>query len=112
MLLAVAGVRSPMVKVVSPISHREVESLNLDFEAKSEPWVTYDLSDGTVLKIRTLVTGIMRLEGEHDPVGNPLYNVSTQVVIRVVNSPKELRGTPTSAATLPGRASTGGPEIR
>src|SRR5881628_4240987 len=112
MLLAVAGVPSVMVKVVSPISHREVESLNLDFEAKSEPWVTYDLSDGTVLKIRTLVTGVMRMEGEHDPVGNPLYNVSTQIVIRVVNAPKELRGSPTGASTPPGRTSTGGPEIR
>jgi hypothetical protein len=101
-----------MVKVVSPISHREVEAANIDFEAKSEPWVTYDLSDGTVLKIRTLVTGVMRLEGEHDPAGNPLYNVSTQVVIRVVSSPKELRGSPTIATPLPGRTSTGGPEIR
>jgi len=112
MLLAVAGVPCAMVKVVSPISHREVEALNLDFEAKSEPWINYDLSDGTILKIRTLVTGVMRLEGEHDPAGNPLYNVSTQVVIRVVSSPKDLRGSPTSQTTLPGRASTGGPEVR
>ncbi len=101
-----------MVKIVSPVSHREVEAVNTDFEAKSEPWVTYDLSDGTVLKIRTLVTGIMRLEGEHDAGGNPVYTVSTQVVIRVVSAPKELRGPPTSPMTPPGRASAGGPEIR
>ena len=68
-----------MVKVVSPISHREVESLNLDFEAKSEPWVTYDLSDGTVLKIRTLVTGVMRLEGEHDPAGVAATGVTSRL---------------------------------
>jgi hypothetical protein len=55
----------------------------------------------------------MRLEGEHDPVGNPLYNVSTQIVIRVVNAPKDLRGSPTGATTPPpGRGYTGGPEIR
>jgi len=101
-----------MVKIVSPISHREVEAVNTDFEAKSEPWVTYDLSDGTSLKIRTLVTGILRLEGEHDVGGNPVYTVSTQVVIRVVSAPKDLRGTPTSPTTPPGRASAGGPEIR
>src|SRR5256712_13575739 len=112
MLLAVAGVACAMVKAVAPIAHREVEALNLDVEAKSEPWITYALSDGTILKIRTLVTGVMRLGGEHDPAGNPLYNVSTQIVIRVVNAPKELRGTPTGASTPPGRTSTGGPEIR
>src|SRR5439155_24605104 len=104
-LLAMAGMRSGMVKVVSPISHREVEAVNIDFDAKTEPWITVDLSDGTVLKIRTLVAGVMRMEGEPDPVGNPLYNVSTQIVIRVVNAPKELRVTPTGATTPPGRAS-------
>jgi len=104
-----------MVKVVSPLSHREVEAVNVDFEAKSEPWVMYELSDGSVLKVRTLVTGIMRLEGEHDAGGNPLYTVSTQVVIRVVSAPKEIRGPPTTPSSLPGpqgRATTGGPEIR
>ena len=104
--------RSAMAKVVSPISHREVEAVNIDFEAKAEPWVTVELSDGTTLKIRTLVTGVMRMEGEHDGVGNPLYNVSTQIVIRVVNAPKELRGAPTGATTPPGRGYTGGPEVR
>ena len=103
---------SAMVKVVSPISHREVDAVNIDFEAKSEPWVTYDLSDGTVLKVRTLVTGAMRLEGEHDPAGNPVYTVSTQVVIRVVSAPKDLRGPPTGPTAPPARPGGGGPEVR
>ena len=40
-----------MVKIVSPISQREVEAVNVDFEPKAEPWATYELSDGSVLKI-------------------------------------------------------------
>jgi len=102
-----------MVKIVSPISNREVEAVNVDFEPKAEPWATYELSDGSVLKMRSTVTGVVRLEGEHDLAGNPLYNVSNQVQIRVVSAPRELRGSPTIGGAPPARtALSGGPEVR
>ena len=102
-----------MVKIVSPISQREVDAVNVDFEPKSEPWATYELSDGSVVKVRSTVTGVVRLEGEHDGAGNPLYNISSQVQIRVVSAPKDLRGAPTFSGGPPGRmAVSGGPEVR
>jgi len=103
-----------MTKVVSPLSHREVEAIEVDFEADVEPWSTYKLSDGTTLKLRTTVTGVFRLEGEHDQMGNPLYNVSHTTLIRVINVPKNLKGPATSTGMGPGaqKTSTAGPEIR
>ena len=102
-----------MVRIVSPISNREVEAVNVDFEPKAEPWATYELSDGSILKVRSTVTGVVRLEGEHDAAGNPLYNVSSQVQIRVVNAPRELRGPPTFSGAPTGRTVvSGGPEVR
>ena len=100
-----------MAKVVSPLSHREVEAAEVDFEAVSEPWSSYHLSDGTTLKLRTIVNGVIRLEGEHDTMGNPLYSVSHNTVIRVVGVPKQLRGTPTVGGP-PAKTTTTGPEIR
>ena len=101
-----------MVKMVSP-SGREVEAVSVDFEAKSEPWSTIELEDGSVIKLRTIVTGIVRLEGEFDPTGAPVYSVTQNTILRVVKS--KLRGHPT---IVPGKGppmpTTGGPgpEVR
>lgn len=99
-----------MVKVVSPLSQREVEGTQVDFEGVAEPWATYKLSDGSTLKVRTVLTMVLRLESEYDGAGNPVYTVSSQTVVQV-NAPKSLRGTPTTT-TPPTGPKHGGPEIR
>lgn len=101
-----------MTKVVSPLSQREVEAVEVDFETESEPWSTYRLSDGTTLKLRTMVTGVFRFEGEHDQMGNPVYTVNHTTMIRVVGAPKHLKGTPSVTGTPTRTTATGGPEIR
>ena len=101
-----------MVKVVSPISNREVEVINVDFDAKAEPWATYELSDGTTLKVRATLAAVSRLEGEHEYAGNPVYNVSHAITTRVVSAPKELRGAPTGTGPQVGKTTTSGPEVR
>ncbi len=102
-----------MVKVVSPVSQREVEGSQMDFDSVAEPWASYKLSDGTTLKVRTIVTAVLRLEGEYDAAGNPIYTVSSQTVVQV-NAPKSLRGVPTipGGAGAPTVARRGGPEVR
>ncbi len=110
--LAESVIWKPMVRVVSPISNREVEAVTVDFDAKSEPWATYELSDGSVIKLRTTISGVFRLEGEYDQGGNPAYSVSSNTVIRVVSAPKGLRGQPTNVSAAPGKPATTGPEVR
>jgi hypothetical protein len=102
-----------MVKVVSPLSQREVEGTQVDFESTAEPWASYKLSDGSVLKVRTILTAILRLEGEYDAAGNPIYTVSSQTVVQV-NAPKNLRGTPSipGGPGMPTAPRRGGPEVR
>lgn len=100
-----------MVKIVSPVTQRQVDAEQVDFEAKAEPWTTHELADGTILRVRVILTGVMRIEGEYDQSGNPIYVVSSQTVIQA-NSPKRLRGTPTVGAMPPTKPSGSGPEIR
>ncbi len=100
-----------MVKIVSPVTQRQVDAEQVDFEAKAEPWATYELADGTVLKIRAILSAVMRIEGEYDQSGNPIYVVSSQNVVQA-NAPKKLRGTPTMGAMPPTKPSGAGPEVR
>src|SRR6266571_3981535 len=96
-----------MVKIISPVTQRQVEAEQIDFEAKAEPWSTYELTDGTTLKVRVILTGVLRIEGEYDQSGNPIYVVSSQTVIQA-NAPKKMRGTPTVGAHhRPGRPAAG-----
>src|SRR2546428_13300537 len=96
-----------MVKIISPVTQRQVEAEQIDFEAKAEPWSTYELTDGTTLKVRVNLTGVLRIEGEDDQSGNPIYVVSSQTVI-LANAPKKIRGTPTGGAVPPTQASWSG----
>src|SRR5438128_11951793 len=100
-----------MVKIISPVTQRQVEAEQIDFEAKAEPWSTYELTDGATLKGRLILTGVLRIEGEYDQSGNPIYVVSTQTVIQA-NAPKEMRGTRTVGAMPPTRPSAGRPAVR
>ncbi len=100
-----------MVKIVSPLSQRQAEAEQIDFEAKAEPWASYELADGTILKFRSILTSVMRIEGEYDQSGNPIYVISSQNVVQA-NAPKKLRGTPTVGAMPPTKPSGAGPEVR
>lgn len=58
----------------------------LDFEViDPEPWVKCRLPDGTVIKVRTIVTMIKRLPRKN-PDGTNMYAVSTNTVVRVAET--------------------------
>src|SRR2546430_6129918 len=63
------------------------------------------------LKKKMILTGVLRIEGEYDQSGNPIYVVSSQNVVQA-NAPKKIRGTPTVGAMPPTRPPGGGPEVR
>ena len=89
-----------MVKVQTP-SGRLVEAVQVDYEAVAEPWTTYTLSDGSVIKVRVTLKSVLRLEGEFDQGGNPVYYVGTDAAMRVVKS--KIHGEPTAAPVTKGK---------
>src|SRR5947209_19399050 len=99
-----------MVKIISPVTQRQVEAEQIDFEAKAEPWSTYELSDGTTLKVRGILTGVLRIEGEYDQSGNPIYVVSSQTMLQA-NEPKNNRGRPIGGAMSQTRPCGAGPTV-
>jgi len=62
----------------------------VDFEVVKEEWNEYKLKDGTTLKVKLILLGVVRTN-QYDPVGKPIYGVSSQNVIRVSNVPDELK---------------------
>jgi len=71
---------------------------DVDFQEKEmEHWNTYELSDGTILKVKLVLRGVKRLK-KYSPDGTPIYIINTQNVVRVLNVPESLKRKPSETA--------------
>ncbi len=71
-------------------SGEEVEADIIGFRAAGEHWNEYLLDDGTVFKIKLVVTEIARVKDRYDENGDPIYAaIHTQVT--AVDAPESLR---------------------
>lgn len=52
---------------------RKVQGAEVGFDTMREEWNEYALRDGSTIKVKTVLTSVVRLNGEHDPQGDPVY---------------------------------------
>jgi hypothetical protein len=69
---------------------REVEATEHLFRAAGEFWNDYLVDDGSVLRLKIVMTEVNRLEGEYDDDGQPVYAIKSVNAMRV-SAPKHLR---------------------
>jgi hypothetical protein len=62
----------------------------MPFRGDVEHWNEYLLDDGTVVRMKAVVTEIARVEGQYDTEGNPAYIINSTNVTHV-SSPEELK---------------------
>ncbi len=62
----------------------------MPFQVGGEHWNEYVCDDGTLIRLKPVVTEILRVEGEYDPMGNPVYVVQN-VNVTHVEPPENLR---------------------
>jgi hypothetical protein len=79
------------VKVVLPPDNRVVDGWDVPVTSSNERWSEYELEDGSVLRVKANVLSFARVDGEHDPDGNPLYATKSQITQVVVSAPDRLR---------------------
>jgi len=72
-------------KVKITINNKEVDGEIINFKSEKEDWNEYILEDGTKLKLKVVVSKIIRTD-VIDKSGDPVYAVgSTNVVDAIVN---------------------------
>lgn len=69
------------------------DAISVDFEADKETFSTYILHDGSSLKIKAVLTEVMRVEDVYAPNGDPVYLIQAAQVMSV-SAPDSLRKTP------------------
>ncbi len=64
-----------------PYQGRQVEGKPVEFLARKEDFNEYQLTDGKILRIKMVVTRIIRLEAETAPDGSPVYLIQSQNIV-------------------------------
>jgi hypothetical protein len=68
----------------------EIEGEVVGFRAAGEHWNEYLLDDGTVFRIKLVLTEIVRVKDQHDSKGDPIY-AATHTQVTAVDAPDALR---------------------
>lgn len=80
----------PTDKIKINFGGREVEGFPVEVNQASERWNEYLLEDGTVVKMKLVLTKVLKIENEYDREGNPRYVIQSTNVTSL-NSPNELK---------------------
>ncbi len=70
-------------KVRVPWKGKDVEGIRLKFKTKEEDWSHYETEDGSTVKMKTVVSDIIRLLKEQKEDGEPIYLVKSTNILEV-----------------------------
>ena len=66
----------------------DAERIDVNFDQLSEDWNIYRLEDGRKLKLKLVVTGIVRFKGLYDNTGIPIYDIGSTVIFNIIGKKK------------------------
>ena len=72
---------------------RVLDGESIEFAIKEEPWGVYELKDGTKIRMRLIVSEVIRIKDAYTGEGEPLYLIKSSNVV-VTDVPDELKMTP------------------
>jgi hypothetical protein len=78
-----------MKRVELKVGDKTVGGTLVDFATVREEYNSYKLSDGSTIRMKTVVTNIIRTD-EFSPSGEPIYIINSQNVV-VADVPDELK---------------------
>lgn len=77
-----------MAKVQVNINGALVDVEKMDFTSIDEPWSTYRLADGTTVKMKLVVTDILKMPGRDPVTGQDQFMIRSSNVAAVEPPPK------------------------
>ena len=82
-----------MEKIIKvPYQGKVVDGVDLTFKTKNEDWNEYEVSDGSVVRLKLVASNIVRIAGEYDNEGNPVYAIKSSNIMAVSSPPKLRKG--------------------
>jgi len=88
---------------MSQTEFNTVDAELIDFKVDGEHWQYYDLSDGSKLKIKLVLTQVLRSRNQVNELGEPIYSWNAPTFLSIVSCPDSLRSRPTNTPVTPDR---------
>lgn len=65
------------------IGDRTIEAEDMEFQSGREDWNEYQVEDGYSVRIKLVVSSILKTQ-DRDPQGNPVYIVQSTNIVKVL----------------------------
>lgn len=69
---------------------KPVDAVPVKFKNIKEDWNEYDLEDGSTVRLKAVVSDIVRIPDEYDAEKNPIYMIKSTNMV-VVSSPDNIK---------------------
>ena len=67
------------------------EGIEVQVEESTERWCEFTLQDGTIMRAKVIIISAVRVDGEYDQFGNPMYQTNLAPVLNIVSVRDEFR---------------------
>lgn len=74
-----------------PPDGRVAEGFEVPVLESTERWTEVKLEDGSVLRIKPTVVSAIRVQGQYDQEGNPMYALKATNAMMVAEAPEHLK---------------------
>lgn len=68
-----------------------VDGVEVPVSEALERWSEYKLEDGTTIRVKQVVLGVIRATDNYDPEGNPMYVLKAQPIMAPEGVPDRLK---------------------
>lgn len=83
-----------MKKRTMPLLGVDAEVTEMEILEKKDRSAEYTLEDNSIIRVNYVPTAVLRLEGQYNADGTPIYLVTNGVVVNVIYSPDEVKKKP------------------
>lgn len=67
------------------------DGIEVPIQDSNERWSEITLEDGTIIRVKLSMVSVVRVPGQYDQVGNPMYIMNMTPTIAILSVPENLR---------------------
>ena len=82
------------VKVRVQANNKEVVGSEVPIIESTERFTELSLEDGTVVRIKPVVMSAIRVDGQYDQAGNPVYVLQSSLAVSLSHVPEHMKKEP------------------
>jgi hypothetical protein len=79
------------VKADIPGQPGKVDAVEVGVSESTDRWTDVHLEDGSHIRLKPVVVAAIRVDGQYDQDGNPVYSLKVSQIMVVASAPEHLR---------------------